>query len=241
MIKQYILSLSKGETYHYHIRHSKRAKRLSLTLSARKELTVVLPIGMERALAHEFVQKKSNWVEKHLSKAKLVSKSVVLSKPNSLHLKMLDEIWTIHYVKGNDKQIQYHELPQYHLQITGGVESSALIHKVLGRFLKNKADAIFSHSMQKLAQQHGFSYSAISIRGQKTRWGSCSKKQSISLNYKLLLMPKLTAHYVFIHELCHTLEMSHSKRFWQLVERCDPNYHQHEQYLKEHGAIIRYF
>ena len=67
---------------------------------------------------------------------------------------------------------------------------------------------------------------------------SCSSKQNINLNYKLLFFPDKVVRYVFIHELCHTQEMNHSALFWNLVERCDPAYQQHRQVLKNAEKFV---
>lgn len=73
-------------------------------------------------------------------------------------------------------------------------------------------------------QIYGFKYNRISIRNQKTRWGSCSKKGNLNFNYKIALLPKQLADYIVVHELCHLQEFNHSPKFWNLVARMYPNY-----------------
>lgn len=81
-------------------------------------------------------------------------------------------------------------------------------------------------------------YGKITIRNQKTRWGSCSGKGNLNFNCLLMLAPNEVIDYVVVHELCHLIEMNHSKAFWSQVENVMPNYKIHKQWLKEHGNEI---
>ena len=73
--------------------------------------------------------------------------------------------------------------------------------------------------LDELAQEHGFKYNRVSIRNQKTRWGSCSTKNNISLNVKLIRLPEKLFNYVIIHELIHTKHKNHNKRFWAAMDK----------------------
>lgn len=73
-------------------------------------------------------------------------------------------------------------------------------------------------------QFYGFRFHKISIRNQKTRWGSCSKGGNLNFNYKIVFLPEKMADYIIVHELCHLGEFNHSKKFWKLVAKTVPNY-----------------
>lgn len=81
-------------------------------------------------------------------------------------------------------------------------------------------------------------YGRITIRRQKTRWGSYSSKGNLNFNCLLMLMPDEVVDYVVIHELCHLIEMNHSKAFWKLVEQVIPDYKEHKKWLRDHGSEI---
>lgn len=81
----------------------------------------------------------------------------------------------------------------------------------------------------------GGNFNRITIRDQKTRWGSCSAKGTLSFNWRLMLAPPAVLDYVVVHELCHLTHMDHSKAFWALVESVCPDYRAHRKWLKEHG------
>lgn len=88
------------------------------------------------------------------------------------------------------------------------------------------------------AGRMGVSYGRITIREQKTRWGSCSNKGNLNFNWKLALMPPEILDYVVVHELAHRREMNHSPRFWAEVEAILPDYRERRQKLREYGSRL---
>lgn len=86
------------------------------------------------------------------------------------------------------------------------------------------------------AERMGVSYGRITVREQKTRWGSCSAKGNLNFNWKLILMPEEILDYLVVHELAHRIEMNHGPAFWRVVEREIPDYKERRAWLKENGA-----
>lgn len=84
----------------------------------------------------------------------------------------------------------------------------------------------------------GGTYNRITIRDQKTRWGSCSAKGTLSFNWRLMLAPPSILDYVVVHELCHLTHMNHSSAFWQAVEKVCPDYRTARKWLKDHGQEL---
>ena len=91
----------------------------------------------------------------------------------------------------------------------------------------------------ELARQHGLTVQRVTVRNQKSRWGSCSRRGTISLNWRLIQTPELVRDYIILHELMHLRQMNHSDRFWQEVAAVCPNYQAAEQWLKEHARLLR--
>jgi predicted metal-dependent hydrolase len=89
------------------------------------------------------------------------------------------------------------------------------------------------------AAQHRVSVTRVSVRNQKSRWGSCSRRGTISLNWRLIQTPPHVQDYIILHELMHCREMNHSARFWREVESVCPDYKTAERWLKQHGALLR--
>lgn len=87
------------------------------------------------------------------------------------------------------------------------------------------------------AKQMGLSYGRVTIRHQRSCWGSCSGKGNLNFNCLLMLFPREVADYVIIHELCHRVNLNHSKEFWALVAKFDPDYATHRSWLKDQGRV----
>jgi predicted metal-dependent hydrolase len=108
----------------------------------------------------------------------------------------------------------------------------------LRRWVRNRARALFPALLVEISARTGLEYSRVVIRSQKTRWGSCSIRGSISLNDQLLFAPCKTVEYLMIHELCHTRHLNHSKAFWNLVAHHCPDYRRHETLLGDSRNLV---
>jgi predicted metal-dependent hydrolase len=103
---------------------------------------------------------------------------------------------------------------------------------------RREARARISLIAQSEAAALGVSYSRLTVRDQRSRWGSCSSKGALSFNWRLVLAPHDVLDYVVVHEICHLVELNHGPRFWRLVERRRPRYHESKRWLDDHGWEI---
>lgn len=108
----------------------------------------------------------------------------------------------------------------------------------LDRRCRNSARAKITARVEYYHSITGGNYTSITIRDQKTRWGSCSSRGTLSFNYRLIFAPPKVLDYVVVHELCHLTHMDHSKNFWNMVERVMPEYKEYKQWLGEHGSEL---
>lgn len=113
------------------------------------------------------------------------------------------------------------------------------IQTLMEEWYRKKAREIFTKRVEYFAPQIGKRVNRIAIRGQHTRWGSCSSKGNLNFNWRLMLAPPEIIDYVVVHELCHLLHMNHSKDFWHSVEAILPDYKQRKKWLTEWKCPIK--
>ena len=106
------------------------------------------------------------------------------------------------------------------------------------RALADRALAVIPPRTAYFASVMGVTYGRITIRNQKTRWGSCSARGNLNFNCLLMLVPEDIRDYVIVHELCHRKEMNHSPRFWREVEKVLPDYRDREKWLRDNGPAL---
>lgn len=105
--------------------------------------------------------------------------------------------------------------------------------------LRAQARAELPLRLQELADQHGLRVTRVSIRNQRTRWGSCGRDGHVCLNWRLVVMPDWVRDYVIVHELMHLKRMDHSPAYWRLVAAACPGYREARQWLRTHGPELR--
>ncbi len=104
--------------------------------------------------------------------------------------------------------------------------------------LKARAALDLPPRLLQLAAEHGLAVTRVTIRDQRSRWGSCSAKGHIALNYRLMLMPEAVRDYILVHELMHLKQADHSRRFWRHVEAACPAFREAERWLRKHGPSL---
>jgi len=110
--------------------------------------------------------------------------------------------------------------------------------QTLEKRYRNAARNLFQSRVAYYHSLTGGNYTSITIRDQKSRWGSCSSRGTLSFNYRLIFAPPKVLDYVVVHELCHLTHMNHSKDFWNMVEQIMPEYKVHKTWLREHGQEL---
>lgn len=153
-----------------------------------------------------------------LTKENKIDKKII-----SLHA--LQEDWLVCFVQKRTKKIQIQQVTPAEIHFFA--DHQQIEHKqVIEPWLKQYAKQHLTPWLDKISTLTGLEYNTLSIRGQRTRWGSCNEKKSITLNYKLLFLPARLVEHLLLHELCHTVHLNHSNHFWQLLAQHDRHWHE---------------
>ena len=232
----------------YSLRYSTRARHLSLRYSVKSGLEVVVPAHKRvgEGEIFETLNRNLGWIERTRKKIdKLqreqeqeIPENYRRELPSRIILPGIDEDWNVSYINGKAESVYIYEAERGKLVIEGDLEDRELVREVIRKFLADRGKAHLPALLKILSKELGLPFNGVSIRGQKTRWGSCSSRKNINLNFKLLLLDPSLVRYVIIHELCHTRHMNHSRDFWKLVAEFDPDYREHERLLKDKARLI---
>lgn len=113
------------------------------------------------------------------------------------------------------------------------------IKSFVEKALRYEANRLFPAKVKLFAERYGFKYTEVKINKSRTRWGSCSSKKTINLSFYCMLLPEHLVDFVILHELCHTVEMNHGERFWQLLDKVsDDKAKELTKALKAHKTIF---
>lgn len=207
----------------YNLRLSRKAKHAHLKMIPNQGLEVVIPVRLQKHIViADLLTEKKAWIEKHLANLTIQP----LEALDTLHLQALNQTWHIEYQPTLAKNISCIVRPgiqQHTLVLYGNVNDVELTHRWLREWLKDIAREHLIPWLYALSVEHNLPYNKAAVRAQQTLWGSCTAEKNISLNYKLLFLPRQQAEHILLHELCHTKYLNHSKRFWALLAKVDPN------------------
>jgi predicted metal-dependent hydrolase len=223
--------------FQYSVRVSAKAKNPRLKVTIRDGLEVIVPQGYEQAKVPALLSRKKQWIRAALDRVELNRKffkpEPEWQLPTSIMLPSIGREWYLEKRESALRTVAVRETAQNRLLIFGQIGNEEACIAALRRWLLRQAKESLIPMLEKVSERTGFQFNRVFIKRQRTRWASCSKKRSISLNAKLLFLEKDTIEYCMTHELCHIAEMNHSKNFWSLVRLYLPNYHHQDRCLRE--------
>lgn len=234
------VTLTDGQQLNYQVRESARARYLRMQISARHGLVVTRPQGVTQVELERWVASKTDWINKQLGQLAASPEASRATLPNTITLLALQQHFSVHYqAQPSQQKLTLECTPEtQQLRLQGPIEQHTLCYQALRQWLQAYAKVHLGQWLRQTAQETGLSFSHYRVKGQKSRWGSCSSRGNINLNYKLLFLPAEWVHYTLVHELCHTLEMNHSERFWAQVEQFAPDYRRINQAMRHAASYI---
>ena len=203
-----------GIEVHYILRSSLKAKRMQLRIVKAGSLEIVVPHRIHIEEGRRFLNKNMPWLEKHIESLKPRNKQFLYGGKNFKPVLFPEPARKKYLCRFHENEI--------HIYFPADCKESA--YDIYTKFLKLNARKYLPQRCGELAKKFGFTVNKVSVRGQKSRWGSCSRRANISLNFKLLQFRPEMIDYVIMHELCHLRHPNHSKAFWNEVAKHIPHY-----------------
>lgn len=244
-----------GDLPEYSVRVSARARRVRFVMTAERGLEVVVPRGFDRRMIPGLLQSRRLLIARAAARVAVRAENKRLRLqadpprlPKRIVLPALEEEWDVEYVgaAASDGSVFPRRVPGVVVRerapgllvVKGDIDEPSAAKAALCRWLVRKARAGLLPRLAELALRHALEYERAVVRQQRTRWASCSRRRTISLNARLLFLTPEVVDHVLLHELCHTREMNHSPRFWALLEVCDPDWRAHRGRLREAGRAL---
>ncbi|HET9101897.1 MAG TPA: SprT family zinc-dependent metalloprotease [Solirubrobacteraceae bacterium] len=211
----------------YTVRRSERARRVRVSVDPGRGVEVVLPRRAAEREAAAAVRELRPWIERRMAELD-AARAVVAARGASVpylgrDLRLRPEPGRTRVHRRDDT-----------LLVPAGPQAQAALERWYRRVARDE----IAPRLDAACARAGLRYSALSIRGQRTRWASCSRSGAMSFNWRLLLAPEAVLDYVVWHEVCHLQIMDHSPRFWSLLARFCPDYRRHATWLRRHGNTL---
>ncbi len=217
------------------VRRSDRSRRLQLRVSPYGKVELVAPRAVSDRVVRQFILRHQEWLDRTLAQVehqRRQNPETFAEVPARIDLAGLNEVWLVDWLRGegstrlrvNDSRRVIHLV----------ADDPVIIRQRLRQWLDRRARESLTSWVLQLSQQHNLPVNKISVRSQKTRWGSCSARKNISLNRNLLFLKPEQIEYLLIHELCHTVHMNHSPAYWKKVSELSPDYQGIDKSLR-HG------
>jgi len=212
----------------YTVRRSPRARRVRVNVHAHAGVEVVLPQRASERAAAAAVSELRPWIERRLGEAQRALAQIAA------------RAGTVPYVGTSLALVPQAGRTRVHRRGDQLLVPAGDARPALERFYRRAARAEIEPRLDRASALAGRPYSDLQIRGQRTRWASCSPDGRMSFNWRLLLAPERVLDYVVWHEICHLEILDHSPRFWSLLERRWPTWREERAWLRRYGATLAF-
>jgi predicted metal-dependent hydrolase len=210
------------------IRRSPRARRIRLSLGTSNQAVLKVPLRASVREAIAFLRSQGDWLQRQMQKAP-PPQTMAAHLAKTLRLSGLgrDFELTLNHTMAKPFYVYSDKSGEAVFRYPAGEGGEAALNQLVREF----AEEVLPPWVRELAQRHQLEVQRVSVRDQGTRWGSCSASGTVSLNWRLVLLPVDLHDYVVLHELAHLTEMNHSTAFWDLLRTYDPRSDAHDREL----------
>ncbi len=220
-------------TLAYITKFSAKRKTLGLCVERDKSIVVYAPTGTEEEVIDDFVNRKRLWLfEKLHYSPKFTETPPATPFVSGKAIPYLGRNYKLEILEEAFEGVRFNH--KFHIARVNLADAPKLIES----WYKVKAQEKIIPAAERYARQLGVSYDTISISDLKYSWGTCSPKNKLNFNWKLIKAPTFVLNYVVIHELAHLLELNHTDDFWNIVKVQMPNYLEAKEWLRENGERL---
>lgn len=232
-----------GQCFEYEL-IKKKKKNIGIRIDANGVVKVTSPFFVEDSYIHEVVNKRADWILLKLKLLREMNKGALerrYSRGDNIvylgeeyKLKVIEEVEVEGRIGFSGEEFEVLVSPEM-----DEVEKEKVIRERLAEWYKHEAFKQFKGRTRFYSEILKLYPNNIRIKEQKSIWGSCSSKNNINFNWKLIMAPLTVLDYIVVHELCHLRHRDHSKNFWGLVEQIMPDYKEKRKWLKENGRGLK--
>jgi len=220
---------------------SERAKHISITVKSNQNVRVSVPTRVSFAEAERVVNEKLSWIRKQQEKMKKVDKEPLIfsesTEFSTMQHRLIINKTNSDEITANISDGKINVFYPKHLDV-GHKSVQYFIRRVIEEALRMEAKQHIPERVKELAIQYGFTYNKVFIKNVKSRWGSCSKKGNLNFSLHLMCLPNELIDYLILHELAHTVEHNHSKKYWAVLDSIYGNAKVVDKKLKQYRIRI---
>ncbi|MEG3071659.1 MAG: SprT family zinc-dependent metalloprotease [Candidatus Syntrophopropionicum ammoniitolerans] len=203
-----------GRQVAYSLKTSTRAKNLRLQVSLEKGLVIIVPEGFDSGTMNIYLQEKQDWILAKLDHYARLKGDLAASKRFGWHVFYQGKEHRVEVRKVGPTVADTIEVTAGRVIITLGEGREKDPAAVLEHWMRSRARVLINQRIEAINEVLKLPFNRVTIKGQKTRWGSCSSLGNLNFNWRLIMAPLPVLDYIVIHELLHLIEPNHSKKFW---------------------------
>lgn len=217
------------------VRRNPRSRHVRLHVSEQGEVTATVPPRLSMRALDEIVRERAGWLDEALLKMRLASRSTEVDLRRGDPVRFLGTWRPSRVIEGGRNSCRVDDDGTVVITVAHAGDP----YDVLVRWYRAEARRLITDRIAHFAELYSIRCGRVSIRDQRTRWGSCSQRGDLSFSWRLVLAPPWVLDSIVVHELCHIDELNHSDRFWSLLDARFPRHREARGWLEQHGAALR--